>query len=67
MGKHINFIVSRWRGGWSVNVDADRVSDHPDLARARAAAEALNDQARRHGDSGSTLDFTKDEKGPADP
>jgi hypothetical protein len=49
-----HYIVSRWRQGWAVNVDADRLSEHLDLEEARETALML---AARALDDGRAAEF----------
>jgi len=60
MSNHLHFIVSRWREGWAVNADADRLSVHADLEEARREAEHLAEQARLDGAQATTVDLSED-------
>jgi len=60
MNSPLHFIVSRWRGGWAVSADADRLSDHADLEDARSAAERLTRQAQLDGAAATTVDLSED-------
>jgi hypothetical protein len=57
----IHFIVSRSRNGWAVNLDADRLSEHPCVEQARASAERLAEEARRCGEDASFIDLSRPE------
>ena len=45
MSERIHFIVAKSRDSWSVNVEADRLSEHRRREDARAEAEMLTNQA----------------------
>lgn len=58
MGEHIHYIVSRSRFGWSVSVEADRLSDHRDAKSALAEADSLTGEARAEGCEASLVDLS---------
>ena len=57
----VHYIVSRSRGGWAVNVDADLLTEHQDLAEARALAQMLARQAEAAGTDARFVDLSEDE------
>jgi hypothetical protein len=60
MAEPTHYIISRSRHGWSVSVEADRLSDHSDAASARAEARALTSKAADDGDDAVIVDLSKD-------
>jgi hypothetical protein len=65
MNARIHYIVARSRNGWSVNVDADLLSEHEDLEDAREEAAMLADKAREAGCKASLVDLSE-EPGPGE-
>jgi hypothetical protein len=55
-----HYIVSRSRHGWSVSVEADRLSDHSDAASARAEARTLTTEATDDGGEAVVVDLSRD-------
>lgn len=66
MTERVHYIVAKSRHGWSVNVDADRLSEHPKVEDARRQAAMLTDKAQQAGDPASFVDLS-DETPPEDP
>jgi hypothetical protein len=60
MSERIHFIVAKSREGWSVNVEADRLSEHARREDARAQAEMLTEQAQKDGAAASLVDLSDD-------
>jgi len=58
MSKLIHFIVARSRHGWGVNVEADRLSEHPSVEGAREEASMLTNEAEREGASARLVDLS---------
>jgi hypothetical protein len=59
MGQTLHFIISRSRSGWAVNLDADRLSDHESVEKARECAASLSDLARQAGEQASVVDLSE--------
>jgi hypothetical protein len=64
--ERVHYIVARSRHGWSVNVDADRLSEHRKVEDARRHAAMLTDKAQAAGDEASFVDLS-DDPGADDP
>jgi hypothetical protein len=60
MAEPTHYIISRSRYGWSVSVEADRLSDHSDAVSARAEARALTSEATDDGDDAVIVDLSRD-------
>jgi hypothetical protein len=65
MNARIHYIVARSRHGWSVNVDADLLSEHEDVRDAREEAAMLAGKAREAGCEASFVDLSE-EPGPGE-
>jgi hypothetical protein len=65
MSTRIHYIVARSRNGWSVNVDADLLSEHEDVRDAREEAAMLAGKAREAGCEASLVDLSE-EPGPGE-
>ena len=60
MTERVHYIVAKSRHGWSVNVDADRLSDHPKVEEARRQAAMLADKAGQAGDPATFVDLSEE-------
>jgi hypothetical protein len=60
MSALIHFIVARSRHGWAVNVDADLLSEHADVRKAREEAAMLAEATRRAGSAASFVDLSSE-------
>jgi hypothetical protein len=60
MSKPIHYIVARSRNGWSVNVEADLLSEHTDVAAARRQATMLAERAKAAGVDASFVDLSEE-------
>jgi hypothetical protein len=58
MSEFIHFIVAKTRNGWSVNVEADRLSEHRCVEDAREEAAMLTDEAERDGAAARLVDLS---------
>ena len=58
MSERIHFIVAKTRNGWGVNVEADRLSEHPHVEDAREEAAMLTDEAKRDGAPARFVDLS---------
>lgn len=58
MSRRTHFIVAKSRKGWSVNVEADRLSDHVGAKEARAAAAKLMAATTRDGEPARLVDLS---------
>jgi len=54
----IHFIVAKTRNGWSVNVEADRLSEHRHVEDAREEAAMLTNEAAREGAAARLVDLS---------
>lgn len=59
MVAHLHYIITRSRSGWSVSLEADRLSDYPDPEAARAEARRLALEAAERGDEASVVDLSE--------
>lgn len=62
MVAHVHYIVARSRFGWSVSVEADRISDHADASSAREEATFLSSEAQENGGQASVVDLSEDDE-----
>jgi len=58
MCERIHFIVAKTRNGWSVNVEADRLSEHRHVEDAREEAAMLTHEASREGTAARFVDLS---------
>jgi hypothetical protein len=58
--EHVHYIVARSRHGWSVNVEADLLSEHENVQDARQHAAMLTDRAQQAGGQASFVDLSEE-------
>jgi hypothetical protein len=64
--ERVHYIVAKSRHGWSVNVDADLLSEYANVEDAREHAAMLTDRAQKAGGAASFVDLSEEPE-PQDP
>lgn len=63
MVAHVHYIVARSRFGWSVSLEADRISDHADAKSALEQASFLSNEPQEDGGLASVVDLSSEDDG----